>query len=424
MKCAYMLTQFYIDLVVLLSLAVTLATLAQESVVGRAFLQVGFMGLMGAPIFPTLLELHVILQVILGLTTVLRMNGLDAGASGFHDRVADKRVGSGDSGPHDRVSGGRVSAAVAERHVRIADEHGRQGGLVPDDAGGQNGAPPKNLKAGVINVEEDKIDGCRFGSSHRIAVAASCEAGTGRPEFNSQNFCNSLNSHNSRIRHLDDLSPAHACASLHRNARVACSSVARSAALSSVCCARGASGVAGALSRCAALCVCCGGCICVHAGGLGEHDHALCTKGVGSQGPRCRKCTKAWVSERPKDKSSDPRGTDSYLRAAGHVRGPVVGSSPGRRTETKKALGAVTPSVHLGVPKSLAVTPGRGEGTSATTWLEEGVCGTAWSGIWVLKGESRGYVLPSTPDHLGVVWMEKRTYSTAWVTPTHACLCP
>ena len=86
-------------------------------------------------------------------------------------------------------------------------------------------------------------------------------------------------------------------------------------------------------------------------------------------------------------------------------------------------MDAVTPSVHLGVSESLAVTPGHGLGLRQRLGWKK-VCGTEWSGIWVLKGESRGYALPSTLDHLGVVWMEKRTYSTAWVTPTHACLCP
>ena len=142
-----------------------------------------------------------------------------------------------------------------------------------------------------------------------------------------------------------------------------------------------------------------------------------------SQYPRGRRGTKGGVSERPEDKCSDPRGTKPYLRAAGCVRGPVVGSSPGRRLVAKVTKRAVTPSVYLGVPKSLAVTPGRGLGLRQQLGWKK-VCGTARSGIWVLKGESRGYALPSTLDHLGVVWMEKRTYSTAWVTPTHACLCP
>ena len=138
--------------------------------------------------------------------------------------------------------------------------------------------------------------------------------------------------------------------------------------------------------------------------------------------PRDRSCTKGGVSRPSEDKDPDPKGTGTYLRTAGGVRGPVVGSSPERRTRTQKALGAVTPSVHLGVPKSLAFTPGRGKGLRQQLGWKK-VLGNAHSGIWVLKGESRGYALPSTLDHLGVVWMEKSTYSTAWVTPTHACLC-
>ena len=39
-------------------------------------------------------------------------------------------------------------------------------------------------------------------------------------------------------------------------------------------------------------------------------------------------------------------------------------------------------------------------------------------------GDAKSYTLPSTLDHFGVVWMEKRTYGTAWVTPRYACLCP
>ena len=144
------------------------------------------------------------------------------------------------------------------------------------------------------------------------------------------------------------------------------------------------------------------------------------------QSPRCRSSSKGKVSRPSEDKDSDPKGTGTYLRTAGGVRGPVVGSSPGRRTRSQpvvgKAQGAVTPSVHLGVPDSLSVTPGRGEGIRQQLGWKK-VCGTADSGIWVLKGESRGYALPSNLDHLGVAWMEKRTKSTAWVTPGHRCVC-
>ena len=112
------------------------------------------------------------------------------------------------------------------------------------------------------------------------------------------------------------------------------------------------------------------------------------------------------------DNVAAPRGTGPYHRNAGVVRGPVVGSSPGRRTAARQAQGAVTPAVHLGVPVSPSVTPGRGEGIRQQLGWKK-VLGTADSGIWVLKGESRGYTLPSNLDHLGVAWMEKRTYSTA-----------
>ena len=86
--------------------------------------------------------------------------------------------------------------------------------------------------------------------------------------------------------------------------------------------------------------------------------------------------------DRPKIRTPIPKGTETYLRTAGGVRGPVVGSSPERRTNVVHKLGAVTPSVHLGVPKSLAVTPGRGVGLRQQLGWKK-VCGTAHSGIWV-----------------------------------------
>ena len=121
--------------------------------------------------------------------------------------------------------------------------------------------------------------------------------------------------------------------------------------------------------------------------------------------------TKDGVSSPSDDKGSDRKGTGAYPRTAGSGRGPVVGSSPGRRTgslsKTRMAQGAVTPSAHLGVPLSLSVTPGpRGRMRQQLGW--EKVCGTARSGIWVQKGDARSYTLPSTLDHLGVVWRSAR----------------
>ena len=51
------------------------------------------------------------------------------------------------------------------------------------------------------------------------------------------------------------------------------------------------------------------------------------------------------------------------------------------------------------------------------------VCGTARSGIWVLKGNARARMLPENLDHLRVRWISRGSYETAWVTPGHDCLC-
>ena len=52
------------------------------------------------------------------------------------------------------------------------------------------------------------------------------------------------------------------------------------------------------------------------------------------------------------------------------------------------------------------------------------VCGTARSGIWVLKGNARARMLPENLDHLRVDGFLGEAYETAWVTPGHDCLCP
>ena len=52
------------------------------------------------------------------------------------------------------------------------------------------------------------------------------------------------------------------------------------------------------------------------------------------------------------------------------------------------------------------------------------VCGTAQSGIWVLKGNARTCMFPANLDHLRVEWMMRGTYKTALVTPGHDCLWP
>ena len=52
------------------------------------------------------------------------------------------------------------------------------------------------------------------------------------------------------------------------------------------------------------------------------------------------------------------------------------------------------------------------------------VCGTALSGISVLKGNARICMFPANLDHFRVEWMKRGSYKTAWVAPGHDCLCP
>ena len=77
------------------------------------------------------------------------------------------------------------------------------------------------------------------------------------------------------------------------------------------------------------------------------------------------------------------------VRPAGRVRGQVVVHFPARRPDqVPEAQGAVTPSLHPGVPGTRSVSPGRGLGIRQSMgWMK--VCGTARSGIWVLMGNDR-----------------------------------
>ena len=150
------------------------------------------------------------------------------------------------------------------------------------------------------------------------------------------------------------------------------------------------------------------------------------SRSAGSQGPRCRAGTKGGVSSSSEDKGSDSGGTGPHLRTAGRIRGPVVGSGPGRcargLSQTGGRRGAVTPYIHLGVRKSLSVTPGRGKGLRQQLgWMN--VCEADRLGVWVLKGDAGSYTLPFNLDHLSVEWTKRSKYSTAWVTTRLACLC-
>ena len=142
--------------------------------------------------------------------------------------------------------------------------------------------------------------------------------------------------------------------------------------------------------------------------------------------PTGRRSTKGGVSSPAEDLrpvSEVEAGVN--FRPAGGVRGQVAGSLPGRQpgTGTRQVRGAVTHSLHPEVPGTQFVSPGRGlDIRQSMGWTK--VCGTAQSGIWVLKGIARACMFPANLDHLRVEWRKQGTYETAWVTPGHDCLCP
>ena len=169
--------------------------------------------------------------------------------------------------------------------------------------------------------------------------------------------------------------------------------------------------------------------------GLGVHEdgssvHDACSNSWsdtgGVKGPTGRRCTKGGVSGPAEDLrpvSEVEAGVN--FRPAGGGRGQVAGSLPRRQpgTGTRQVRGgAVTPSLHPEVPGIRFVSPGRGlDIRQSMGWTK--VCGTARSGIWVLKGIARARMLPENLDHLRVRWISRGTYETAWVTPGHDCLC-
>ena len=108
---------------------------------------------------------------------------------------------------------------------------------------------------------------------------------------------------------------------------------------------------------------------------------------------------------------------------AGGVR--LAGSFPRRQPGTgtrRPRVGADTLPSHPKVPCIQFVSPGYGlDIRQSMGWTK--VCGTARSGIWVLKGIARTCMSPANLDHLRVGWISRRTYETAWVTPGHDCLC-
>ena len=124
---------------------------------------------------------------------------------------------------------------------------------------------------------------------------------------------------------------------------------------------------------------------------------------VCSQGPTGTRRVKGGVSGAAEDLrpvSEVEAGVN--FRPAGCVRGQVAGSlsgkQPGTGTRTSKGS-VVTPSLHPEVPDSLSVSPGPGKRIRQSMgWTK--VCGTAQSGIWVLKGNARTCMFPANLDHL------------------------
>ena len=144
------------------------------------------------------------------------------------------------------------------------------------------------------------------------------------------------------------------------------------------------------------------------------------------QGPTGTRRVKGGVSDPAEDLrpvSEVEAGVN--FRLAGVVRRQVAGSLPGRQpgTGTRQVRGgAVTPSLHPEVPGIHFVSPGYGlDIRQSMGWTK--VCGTAHSGIWVLKGNARTSMILANLDHLRVERMKRGTCKTAWVTPGHDCLC-
>ena len=142
--------------------------------------------------------------------------------------------------------------------------------------------------------------------------------------------------------------------------------------------------------------------------------------------PTCTRRVKGGVSRPAEDLrpvSEVEAGVN--FRPAGRVRGQVAGSLPGKQpgAGSRPTKGSVvTPSLHPEVPDSLSVSPGPGKRIRQLMgWTK--VCGTAQSGIWLLKGNARACMFPANLDHLRVGWRKQGSYKTAWVTPGQVCLC-
>ena len=137
------------------------------------------------------------------------------------------------------------------------------------------------------------------------------------------------------------------------------------------------------------------------------------TRGKGTKGGVPDRQTICYLSQRWRQEKIFGRPAVHGGRLQVHFPGGNQAQVPG---------GALTPSLHAEVPGTQYVSPGRGLGIKQSMgWTK--VCGTARSGIWVLKGNARARMQPDNLDHLRVRWIPRGTYETAWVTPLHDRLC-
>ena len=138
--------------------------------------------------------------------------------------------------------------------------------------------------------------------------------------------------------------------------------------------------------------------LCMHVGDTCACINS-CSDTVSAQGPRGRRRIKGGVSGLLPVSEVE---AGVKFRPAGGVRGQVAGSLP-------RWQGAATPSPHPEVPGIQFVSPGHGlDIRQSMGWTK--MCGTARSGIWVLKENARTCMFPANLDYLRVEWMKRAGY--------------
>ena len=183
---------------------------------------------------------------------------------------------------------------------------------------------------------------------------------------------NSLNSQNSRTRSSGVSSNAlHACAA---------SPILSARCVSGACAAGCSTAAAASAPALGAVLPVVPSFAAVAAHAVGTPVHGTTGRGGRprcSQVPRRSLCTKGGVSSLPEDEVSDSGGTGPYFRAADSVRGPIAGSSPGRRSRSLPGSQKGTGGGDTFCPPRSSEVPLRDawsrRGNSARTWPEEGV---------------------------------------------------